>query len=252
MVNSKTLRMLTIKSFHMKNVEFSEKTAIEGNNLFIENEIKGIDENNPFVKEMKVYIVKKNQRNKFVNSIMDFIPIAAKVLGQIGEGITHALTGSVVMLTGVDEDGVQVAEFGSSEGILNEQMVSNKAGTPSDEDIIIHIDAILKSGMGTNREAITYVHKICDTYIQEIRNKLKKLNGRNCNERYDFEDKTNPDKKKVLIIKQVAGQGAMYDTWIQPKEPGGVEGGVSIIDMFNIPVILSPNQYRDGALRAMH
>ncbi|RDA73598.1 proline reductase cluster protein PrdD, partial [Hafnia paralvei] len=26
----------------------------------------------------------------------------------------------------------------------------------------------------------------------------------------------------------------------------------SIIDMGNMPILLSPNEYRDGALRAMH
>jgi D-proline reductase (dithiol) PrdD len=224
---------------------------MENGILHIKNLIEGLSEDDPYIKELKVHIIKKNERNRFVNSIMDFIPIATKVLGKIGEGITHTLTGTVVMLTGVDEDGIQVAEFGSSEGILEDQMVSNRAGTPSDEDIIIHVDTILRSGMGTNRKAIIHVHKMCDSFIQEIREKLKKSNGRQCDERHDFTDKTHPKRKKVLIIKQVAGQGAMYDTWILPKEPGGVEGGVSIIDMFNVPIILSPNQYRDGALRAM-
>ncbi|PAB58585.1 proline reductase cluster protein PrdD [Anaeromicrobium sediminis] len=252
MTQSKELRTLTIKSFHMNDVKFSDKTCMDNGILYIKESIEGLSEHDPYIKEVKVQIIKKNERDRFVNSIMDFIPIATKVLGKIGEGITHTLTGTLVMLTGVDEDGIQVAEFGSSEGILENQIVSNMAGTPSDEDIIIHVDAILKSGMGTNREAIIHVHKMCDFFIQEIREKLKKVNGRKCDERHDFTDKTHPNRKKVLIVKQVAGQGAMYDTWTLPKEPGGVEGGVSIIDMFNVPIILSPNQYRDGALRAMH
>ena len=57
--------------------------------------------------------------------------------------------------------------------------------------------------------------------------------------------------KKVVIIKQVAGQGAMYDTWLFPKEPSGVEGGHSIIDMKNMPLVLTPNEYRDGMIRSM-
>ena len=51
---------------------------------------------------------------------MDIIPISTKVLGKIGDGITHTLTGVYVMLTGVDSNGVQTAEFGSSEGNLKE------------------------------------------------------------------------------------------------------------------------------------
>ena len=79
---------------------------------------------------------------------MDFSPIAVKVLGKIGEGITHTLTGVMVMVNGVDEEGVQVAEFGSSEGILSKKVKFNRAGTPKIEDIIIQIDFTLKSGNG--------------------------------------------------------------------------------------------------------
>ena len=66
-------------------------------------------------------------------------------------------------------------------------------------------------------------------------------------------DKTKPKKgkKKVVIIKQVAGQGAMYDTQLFSHEPSAMEGGRSIIDMGNVPMIVSPNEYRDGALRCM-
>ncbi len=44
----------------------------------------------------------------------------------------------------------------------------------------------------------------------------------------------------------------MYDTGMFPREPGGFIGCKSIIDMGNMPVIITPNEYRDGALRAMH
>ena len=44
----------------------------------------------------------------------------------------------------------------------------------------------------------------------------------------------------MLIVKQVAGQGAMYDTHLFAKEPSGVEGGRSIIDMGNMPFWLRP------------
>ena len=36
---------------------------------------------------------------------MDIIPISTKVLGKLGEGITHTITGVYVMLTGVDVNG---------------------------------------------------------------------------------------------------------------------------------------------------
>lgn len=43
----------------------------------------------------------------------------------------------------------------------------------------------------------------------------------------------------------------MYDTWMFPDEPSGVEGGRSIIDMCNMPVMITPNEYRDGIIRSM-
>jgi len=94
-------------------------------------------------------------------------------------------------------------------------------------------------------------HKLCDLFIQEIRNILKKMPGRDCDEKHEYYDKIRPGKKRVAIVKQIAGQGAMYDNLLFPDEPSGFEGGKSIIDMGNVPIVLSPNEYRDGALRSM-
>lgn len=247
------LRKLVIKTFHINNVKFGEKTYIEADTLYIRKNIEQeVKEGEGLVKDIKLSIITPGNHNMFVNSIMDFSPIATKVLGKMGEGITHVLTGVYVMLTGVDENGIQVAEFGSSEGILKEQVVLGRAGTPAKDDMLIHIDVTLTAGAGSSRPGPTAAHRVCDLIIQEIRNYLKKLNGRFCSEKYEYFDKVKPGKKKVVIIKQVAGQGAMYDTQLFGKEPGSYLGGRSIIDMGNIPIIVSPNEYRDGALRAMH
>ena len=40
----------------------------------------------------------------------------------------------------------------------------------------------------------------------------------------------------------------MYDTHLFSKEPSGVEGGRSIIDMGNMPILVTPNEYRDGII----
>lgn len=254
MSEEKIMRNLVIKTFHIEKVEFSKKTYIENRVLYIRENIKEslIDNEQSYIKDLSIKIIYPDNHNIFINSIMDFSPIATKVLGRMGEGITHALTGVYVMLTGIDETGVQVAEFGSSEGILNEQVVFGRAGTPSKDDIIIHVDVTLKEGMGIIRDGINSAHRACDKLVQEIRDYLKKMNGRLCDERYEYSDIIRPNAKKVVIIKQVAGQGAMYDTLLFAKEPGGFEGGRSIIDMGNVPIIVSPNEYRDGALRAMH
>ena len=253
MGNEIVIRRLVIKAFHINRVEFAQKTYIENGILYIEKDIEDtIDIDKNIIKDIKIAIILPNNHDIFVNSIMDFSPIATKVLGKMGEGITHVLTGVNVMLTGVDEDGIQVAEFGSSEGILKEQVVFDRAGTPSTDDIIIHVDIKLLSGKGTSRPGPMAAHDACDKIIQQIRNCLKKVNGRSCNEKHEFLDKIKEGKKKVVIVKQVAGQGAMYDTGLFGHEPGGFLGCRSIIDMGNVPMILSPNEYRDGALRAMN
>lgn len=254
MENEIEMRRLVIKTFHINKVLFHKKTFIENNVLYIREDIKNelLNKEEQYIRNVEVKIIEPNNHNIFINSIMDFSPIATKVLGKLGEGITHTLTGVCVMLTGVDEKGVQVAEFGSSEGILNEQVVFNRAGTPADSDILIHVDITLKEGLGTVRTGPTAAHRACDILVQEIRDYLKKMNGRNCDEKFEYFDKVKPNKKKVVIVKQVAGQGAMYDTQFFSREPGGFEGGRSIIDIGNVPVVLSPNEYRDGALKAMH
>lgn len=254
MSEEKIIRTLVIKTFHIEKVQFSNRTYIENRTLYLRKslsqEVKAYEER--FINNLEVEFIYPDNHQVFINSVMDFSPIAAKVLGRLGEGITHAITGTTVMLTGVDKNGVQVSEFGSSEGVLSESVVFNRAGTPSSEDIIIHVDIELKEGMGTVREAISAAHRACDRIVQEIRAYLKKMNGRFCDEKFEYCDTVKPGKKKVVIVKQVAGQGAMYDTLLFAKEPGGFEGGRSIIDIGNAPVILSPNEYRDGALRAMH
>lgn len=247
------IRRLVIKTFNITKVKFAEKTYIENGVLYLKNDIQnGISVDEKLIKHVEVKIINPDEHNIFVNSIMDFSPIAVKVLGKIGEGITHVLTGVNVMLTGVDEEGIQVAEFGSSEGILNEQVVFGRAGTPNKNDILIHINVTLKAGKGTSRPGPMSAHEVSDKIISEIRSSLKQLNGRVCDEKYEYFDKIKPGKKKVVIIKQVAGQGAMYDTGLLGKEPGGFVGCRSIIDMGNMPIVLSPNEYRDGALRAMN
>jgi len=246
-------RRLVIKAFHVNEVKLSTETSIEDGVLTInKNLIEEILKSEPLIEDIKVNIIEPGDYDRWTNSIMDIIPISVKVLGALGEGITHTITGAYFMLTGVDTEGVQVAEFGSSEGILKEQLVLNRVGTPSDTDIIISFDVVLKAGEGQRRPGPTAAHRACDKMIQDIRNALKVLKGDSCTERHDFYDVERPGKKKVVIIKQVAGQGAMYDTQLFAREPSGFAGGRSIIDMGNVPIIVSPNEYRDGAIRAMH
>ncbi|MEG0051298.1 MAG: proline reductase cluster protein PrdD [Terrisporobacter sp.] len=247
------LRRLVIKSYHINEVEFGEENSVsvDGKITINKDIIKGLIESEPLIESIDIQIIKPGYHDIFTNTIMDIIPISTKVLGRIGEGITHTLTGAYVMLTGVDVNGVQTYEFGSSEGILKEQLKLNRPGTPGDNDIIISFNVTLLAGSGQVRPGPTAAHNACDKFCNEFRANLKKFNGNKCTERHEFHDKIRPGKKKVVIIKQVAGQGAMYDTQLFSHNPSAMEGGRSIIDMGNVPMIVTPNEYRDGALRCM-
>lgn len=249
----KDLRRLVIKAYHMHRVEWGKTNSIDaGGNMTINKEkVQALADGAKYIEKIDVQIIQPDDHDRWTNTIMDIIPISTKVLGKCGEGITHTVTGVYVMLTGVDVNGKQCHEFGSSEGNLKDQLYLNRAGTPSDTDIIISFDVTLAAGMGQERPGPMEAHALCDKFIQEYRDQLKKFKGNQCTERHEYHDVVRPGKKKVLIIKQVAGQGAMYDMQLFGNEPSGYEGGRSIIDMGNMPILVTPNEYRDGIIRSM-
>ncbi|MCP1102900.1 D-proline reductase (dithiol) PrdD [Aequitasia blattaphilus] len=247
------LRRLVIKAFHIDQVEFGEENRVttDGKLVLDKGILEEITREEEYIESIDIQIIKPGEHDRFTNTIMDIIPVSTKVLGKIGEGITHTLTGVYFMLTGVDTEGKQTHEFGSSEGNLKERLYLNRAGTPSEDDFIISFDVVLKAGMGQERPGPTAAHRACDKVIQIFREQLKKFKGDLAGERHEYHDVVRPGKKRVVIVKQVAGQGAMYDTHLFAKEPSGVEGGHSIIDLGNMPVVLTPNEYRDGIIRSM-
>ena len=239
---------LQIKAFHIKDVKLGKKIKIENNELTISPEVE-FDKN--IFESVEIKIIKPREHDFYVNTIMDVVPISAKVLGRIGEGITHTLTGVYALLTGANTEGKQMHEFGSSEGILKEQLVLNKAGSPADDDFMIHIDVIIKPEVEFDRHLAFSIFELSDIYLQNIREVMKLLSGRSADEIHEFYNKQNPGKPKVALVKEVAGQGMMYDNQLFPIEPSGIDKGISIIDMNNMPVLITPNEYRDGAIRAM-
>ncbi len=252
-MNEIDLRRLVIKAFHMNEVEMGEHNdiTVDGKFTVSKEMIPALEKKYETIEKIDIQLIAPGDHDRYTNTIMDIIPISTKVLGVCGEGITHTVTGVYVMLTGVDTDGKQTHEFGSSEGNLKEQLVLGRAGTPGEDDYIISFDVTFKSGMGQERKGPLEGHTACDEFIQSYRDKLKKFNGNKATEKHEYHDVIRPGQKKVLIIRQVAGQGAMYDTHLFPNEPSGVEGGRSIIEMDNMPVLLTPNEYRDGAIRSM-
>lgn len=248
----KDLRRLVIKAFHIKSIEEGLENSVSSDGkMKLCTEVVKIKEEKSAIDKIEISVIKPKEHNRWTNSIMDIVPISTKVLGKLGEGITHTLTGVYVILTGVDVNGIQTAEFGSSEGILADKLYLGRAGTPSPDDYLISFDVTFKAGMGQERCGVTEAHKKCDEFIQKFRDQMKKFKGEECTERHEYHDIVRVGKKRVLIVKQVAGQGAMYDTHLFGNEPSGVEGGRSIIDMGNMPVLVTPNEYRDGIIRSM-
>ena len=125
------LRRLVIKAFHITDVEEGEENKVTASGkMTIEKKI--LDDILPKYSQLSkldVQIIKPGEHDRYTNTMMDIIPISTKVLGKIGDGITHTLTGVYVILTGVDENGKQAHEFGSSEGNLKEKLYLNRAGT---------------------------------------------------------------------------------------------------------------------------
>ena len=126
------LRRLVIKAFHITEVEEGggNKVTASGKMTIEKKILDEILPKYPQLSKLDVQIIRPGEHDRYTNTMMDIIPISTKVLGKIGDGITHTLTGVYVILTGVDENGKQAHEFGSSEGNLKEKLYLNRAGTP--------------------------------------------------------------------------------------------------------------------------
>ena len=246
------LRMLTQKIFEVKEVRMGKETEIKQGVLTIR---EGIEKmalmQESRIKGVKVSVIKPGEYDLFVNSNLDYSPIACKVRGELGEGVTHLLSGVTVMTTGVEDvSGFQPSNIGSSEGILRNQMVPDRAGTPASSDYILHVDVLFHEGEGRTAEGIQAAHRVTDRIVQEVRSKLAEPESMPYKKKI-FYDNARPGRKKVILVKIVSGLGNMYDTTMFPLEPGGFLGSHNMMDSKNLPYVISPNQCRDGAIHSL-
>ena len=244
---------LTVKAYPVTELCYGEenRVTVDGRMTVCKNIADKILAQEPLIKEIDIRIIMPDEHQQHTNTVMDVIPLATKVLGRVGEGITHTLTGVYVLLTGVDESGRQVCNFGASDGILEEKIAWGRAGTPLKSDMLISFDVVLKEGSWADRPGPEAAHRACDTFCQIFRDQMKKFNGYKCAEKHVFQETYEPGKKGVYIVKEVSGQGAVYDTRMFGHEPCGFEGGKSVIDMGCMPALVTPNEFRDGIMRAM-
>lgn len=246
------LKKLKRKYFKIDKVEFGSETKIDGTTLIIREDVcKEAIGSQELVVDMKIDIITPDRYNEFSNTIMDVQPIATKEEGELGEGITRVLDGVVMLVTGTDEAGVQIGEFGSSEGILEENIMWGRPGSPEKGEILIKTDVTIKKGKNMERPGPMAAHKATDFITQEIREALKKAEESLVVREEEFVHKRRPNKKKVVIVKEIMGQGAMHDNYLMPQEPVGVLGAKANVDLGNVPIVVSPLHVLDGCVHAL-
>ena len=250
---AKVLRSLTRNHYKITEVKRGPETKIEGTVLYIR---EGIEEeavaSQPLVNSLKIDIITPDKYNTYSETIMDVQPIATKDGdSEIGSGVTRVIDGVVVVVTGTDANGVQIGEFGSSEGILEENIMWGRPGCPEKGEIFIKTEVIIKELTNMERPGPLAAHTATDYITQEIREALKKVEDEFIVDTETFEQVRRPGKKKVVIVKEIMGQGAMHDNLILPMEPVGVLGAKPNVDLGNVPVMVSPLEVLDGCIHAL-
>ena len=245
------IRQLLKKHIKIKDVKLGKETKIKDGVITIDKSIveRAVKEDG-LCKSLELEVIHPSNRHIYTETIMDICPIATKVEGELGQGVTKVADGVVFMLTGVDEDGVQVHEFGSSEGYLDEKMFFGHPGCADENDIIIRCHAVIQRLSGMTRPGPFAAHKCQDYIIQAVREQLKDYDGEVVREEV-CEDVRRVGNPRVVLVKEIMGQGAMHDNIICPLEPCGVLGGQKNVDCGNVPIILTPNQVRDGSIHAL-
>lgn len=249
----KLIRSLTRKHFKITEVKRGPETKIEGTTLYIREGIEqeAID-SQKLVYDLKIDIITPDNYHTYSETVMDIQPIATKDGDdELGSGATRVLDGVVVVVTGTDANGVQIGEFGSSEGYLDENMMWGRPGAAEKGEIFIKTQVTIKEGTNMERPGPLAAHSATDVITQEIREALKKLDESLIVDTETFEQYRRPGKKKVVIVKEIMGQGAMHDNLILPVEPVGILGGKPNVDLGNVPVAVSPLEVLDGCIHAL-
>lgn len=249
----KVVRSVTRKHYKITEVKRGPETKIEGTTLYIREGIETeVIADQELVKDFHLEIITPDQYHTYSETIMDVQPIATKEGDAIlGEGATRVLDGVVMMLTGTDEGGVQIGEFGSSEGYLDENIMWGRPGCPDKGEIFIKGNIVVQEKTNMERRGPMAAHTAFDIVTQEIREVMKELDDSFIVEDEELKSIRRPGKKKVVIVKEIMGQGAMHDNFILPVEPVGILGARANVDLGNVPVCVSPLEVLDGCIHAL-
>lgn len=245
-------RSLKNYAFPVTDVKLGEETSFENGVLTVrESLVPEALESNELVVDVHMDIIRPENQKVYVNTMMDVQPIAVKKEGDLGTGSTFEMTGVYMLLTGTDEDGLQTAEANLSNGIFEDNVFWGRPGAPDKDAFIIHVDVTIKSGTGMERPGPLASHQAMDVITQEIREVLKTKEYEDAAEERVYNEMERPGKAKVVLVKEIMGQGAMHDNLILPDEPVGFIGGRPNVDLGNIPVFLKVNEVRDGGIHAL-
>ena len=249
------VKVRELRHDHLKieKVEFGEETKIEGTTLFIRKEgiCEEAVETQELVEALELDIITPDRYNEFSNTIMDVQPLATKVEGELGEGVTRVLDGVVFIVSGTDSTGVQIGEFGSSEGEMDKNIMWGRPGAPDKGEIFVKTNVTIKAHSNMERPGPLAAHRASDYIAQEIREAIKKADPSLVVEEEEIVQYRRPGKPKVLIVKEIMGQGAMHDNLILPVEPVGTLGAKPNVDLGNLPVLLNPLELVDGGIHAL-
>ncbi|RSX52048.1 D-proline reductase (dithiol) proprotein PrdA [Bifidobacterium callimiconis] len=248
----RVLRTLVKKDYPVTKVVIGSETSYADGVLTVDGSlVEAAKKADPLVKDVEMTVINPADRHVYSNTIMDVIPVAAKAEGKLGEGVTNVLSGAVFVLTGMDEAGVQVHEFGSCEGYMDEKIRYGRPGCPDDNDIMIRVDVKIEKGTGMERRGPFAAHSACDVIVHACREAIKNLDGVKPIGEETFKDVRRAGRPRVVLVKEIMGQGAMHDNLLVPTEPCGVKGGQKNVDLGNVPVVLSPNEVLDGGIHAL-
>ena len=249
----KVVGTLTRKHFKITDVKRGPETKIEGTTLYIREGIEQeVIDNQELVKDFHLEIITPDKYHTYSETIMDVQPIATKEGdADLGTGVTRVLDGVVMMLTGTDEGGVQIGEFGSSEGYLDENIMWGRPSCPDKGEIFIKGNIVIQEKTNMERRGPMAAHTAFDVITQEIREVMKELDESLVAETQELKQVRRPGKKKVVIVKEIMGQGAMHDNFILPVEPVGILGARANVDLGNVPVCVSPLEVLDGCIHAL-
>jgi D-proline reductase (dithiol) PrdA len=228
------------------------ETKIAGRTLSIRDSLcQEALQTEALVTAMSLDLITPERYSEYSHTILDVQPIAVKAQGDLGEGVTRVLDGVVAVITGTDASGVQLGEFGASAGKMERTIMWGRPGAPDRGDILIKTNVTLQAGTHMQRPGPLAAHKVTDILVQEIRQALQRVEAQSIAYTEELLHVRRPSQKRVVVVKEIMGQGAMHDNLLMPHEPVGISGAQACFDLGNVPIVVSPLHVLDGCIHAL-